>query len=92
MNSTIRILCTDGRLFEGRFHCIDSDGNIILTFAEWINGGYKGTERKNVGLCLFTKKWIKKVYFPNPIPTIDNNLDLQGVSEDDTQNNTNQNS
>ena len=66
MDKTIRILCTDDRLFEAIFHCIDSDGNIILKNGEWINGGYSGKERKWVGLSLYTKKWISKVYFPSP--------------------------
>lgn len=63
MQSRIRVLCTDGRLFEGLFHCIDSDGNVILKDGEWVNAGLYGTERKPVGLSLYTKKWIDKIYF-----------------------------
>merc|ERR1712154_533529 len=66
MRKTIRILCTDDRLFEGEFHCIDSYGNIILKEGQWINAGLDKQQRKKVGLALYTKKWIKKVYFAAP--------------------------
>lgn len=67
MNSRIRVKCTDGRLFEGIFHCIDCDGNVILQNGEWINAGLHGTERKPVGLSLYTKKWIDRLYFGAPV-------------------------
>ena len=88
MDKTIRVLCKDGRLFEGKFHCIDSDGNIILKNGEWINGGYSGKERKWVGLSLYTKQWITKVYFKTPSQGDDNKVDTnndQGPSEEDTE-------
>merc|ERR1712228_739730 len=66
MKSKIRILCIDDRLFEGILHCIDSSDNIILTDAQWINAGVDGKQSKAVGLSLYTKKWIQKVYFRDP--------------------------
>ena len=55
-----RILCIDGRIFEGSLHCIDSSGNIILKDTIIIN--LNNNETYKVKLTLFGRNKIDKIY------------------------------
>ena len=72
----------DDRILQGILQCFDSEGNIILRQACWINAGFKKNEKRNLGTALVTKEWRKKVFFKEPNPIINedtNNTDNNNV-------------
>lgn len=74
----MKVQVEDGRLFEGKFHCLDKQGNIILyDTVEFRNvGGSGAVEQRSLGLVLVPARWRTSCYVEC---SLDEKMDLLSV-------------
>ncbi|KAG0562992.1 hypothetical protein KC19_9G188000 [Ceratodon purpureus] len=54
----MKVEVQDGRVFVGKFHCLDKQGNIILyDTVEFRNVGVAPAEQRSLGLVLIPARW-----------------------------------